>query len=104
TGAPMYVLSLRPQERQVVVGPKAALERTRLTAAGVTWIEGRPQGTRRASVQIRHRHPAAPATVCAVEPGRAEVIFDQPQLAITPGQAAVFYDGDVVLGGGWIDN
>jgi len=104
TGAPMYVLALRPQDRQVVVGPKASLERTRLTASGVNWIEGRPQETRRASVQIRHRHPAAAATVRAVDDAHAEVIFDQPQLAITPGQAAVFYDGDVVLGGGWIDN
>jgi tRNA-specific 2-thiouridylase len=104
TGAPMYVLALRPQERQVVVGPKAALEGTRLTASGVNWIEGLPQGSRRASVQIRHRHPAASATVRAVDETRAEVIFDQPQVAITPGQAAVFYDGDVVLGGGWIDN
>jgi tRNA-specific 2-thiouridylase len=104
TGAPMYVLALKPQDRQVVVGPKASLERTRLTASGVNWIEGRPQETRRASVQIRHRHPAAAATVRAVDDAHAEVIFDQPQLAITPGQAAVFYDGDVVLGGGWIDN
>jgi tRNA-specific 2-thiouridylase len=70
----------------------------------VNWIEGLPQGSRRASVQIRHRHPAAPATIRAVDDDRAEVTFDQPQLAITPGQAAVFYDGDVVLGGGWIDN
>jgi tRNA-uridine 2-sulfurtransferase len=104
TGAPMYVLALRPQERQVIVGPKASLERTRLTASGVNWIEARPQGSCRASVQIRHRHPAAPATVRAVDDGRAEVLFDTPQLAITPGQAAVFYDGDIVVGGGWIDN
>jgi tRNA-specific 2-thiouridylase len=55
-------------------------------------------------VQIRHRHPASPATVSAGDAGRVEVIFDEPQIAITPGQAAVFYDGDVVMGGGWIDN
>jgi tRNA-specific 2-thiouridylase len=104
TGAPMYVLALRPQDREVVVGPRASLERTRLTASGVNWIEGVPQGSRRGNVQIRHRHPAAPATIHAVDDSRAEVIFDQPQLAITPGQAAVFYDGEVVVGGGWIDN
>jgi tRNA-specific 2-thiouridylase len=62
-----------------------------------------PAGAVRAAVQIRHRHPAAPATVRAVGDGRAEVTFDAPQIAITPGQAAVFYDGDAVLGGGWID-
>src|SRR6185295_7643080 len=104
TGAPMYVLALRPQERQVVVGPKASLEQTRLTASGVNWIEGMPAGSRRATVQIRHRHPAAPATVRAIDELHAEVTFDEPQIAITPGQAAVFYDGDVVVGGGWIDN
>ena len=102
TGAPMYVLALKPDDRQVVVGPKAALERTTLTASGVNWIEGVPAAPVRASVQIRHRHPAAPAMVRAVGDGRADVIFDTPQIAITPGQAAVFFDGDVVLGGGWI--
>jgi len=103
TGTPLYVLELRPHDRQVVVGPKSSLERTRLTASGVNWIEGQPSGPRRASVQIRHRHPAAPATVYARDDSRVDVIFDEPQIAITPGQAAVVYDGDVVLGGGWID-
>jgi len=105
TGAPMYVLALKPDDRQVVVGPKASLERTTLTASGVNWIEGAPAGPRRVHVQIRHRHPAAPATVCAAGDGRADVVFDAPQIAITPGQAAVFYDDadtDVVVGGGWI--
>src|SRR2546427_72652 len=97
TGAPMYVLALKPDDRQVVVGPKAALERTTLSASGVNWIEGVPAAPVRASVQIRHRHPAAPAMVRAVGDGRADVIFDAPQIAITPGQAAVFFDGDVVL-------
>ncbi len=104
TGAPMYVLALRPDDRQVVVGPKASLERATLSASGVNWIAGAPSAPMRAHVQIRHRHPAAPATVCAVGEGRVEVTFDAPQIAITPGQAAVFYDGDTVLGGGWIDN
>ena len=104
TGAPLYVLELRPAERQVVVGPRASLERTSLTASGVNWIESRPAGPHRATVQIRHRHPAAAATVRATGDSCAEVIFDEPQIAVTPGQAAVFYDGDVVIGGGWIDN
>jgi tRNA-uridine 2-sulfurtransferase len=102
-GAPMYVLELRPDARQVVVGPKVSLERTRLTASGVNWIETRPEAAIRATVQIRHRHPAAPATVRAIDDARAEVVFDEPQIAVTPGQAAVFYDGDIVVGGGWID-
>jgi tRNA-specific 2-thiouridylase len=104
TGAPMYVLSLKPDSLDVVVGPKGSLEQTTLTASGVNWIEGSPAGPRRACVQIRHRHQPAPATIRATGHGHAEVVFDAPQIAVTPGQAAVFYDGDVVLGGGWIDN
>ncbi len=103
TGAPMYVLALRPTERQVVVGSKASLERTALTASGVNWIVEAPAGSQRVAAQIRHRHQAAAATVRTAGDGRAEVIFDTPQMAITPGQAVVFYDEDVVVGGGWID-
>jgi tRNA-specific 2-thiouridylase len=99
----LYVLALRPDQQQVVVGAKGALERTSLTASGVNWIAAAPGGDRRVSAQIRYRHAAAPATVRAAGPARAEVAFDTPQIAITPGQAVVFYDGDVVVGGGWID-
>jgi tRNA-specific 2-thiouridylase len=103
TGSPLYVLALRSLDRQVVVGPRTSLERTTLTASGVNWIVAVPAGALRVTAQIRHRHPAAPAVVRAVGPARAEVVFDAPQLAVTPGQAAVFYDGDVVVGGGWIE-
>jgi tRNA-specific 2-thiouridylase len=103
TGTPMYVLALRPADQQVVVGPKASLERTRLTASGVNWIVEEPTHTLRAAAQIRHHHEAAPAAVRSLGDGRAEAIFDTPQLAISPGQAVVFYDGDSVVGGGWID-
>jgi tRNA-specific 2-thiouridylase len=105
-GRPRYVLSLRPVDHQVVVGPRSALERTTLTASGVNWIQGRPDGPLRVTAQIRHRHQPAPARVWALEDetsSRAHVEFDEPQVAITPGQAVVFYEGDVVLGGGWID-
>jgi len=103
TGTPLYVLSLRPTAQQVVVGPKTSLERTRLTASDVNWIVAEPSGTLRAAAQIRHHHQAAPAAVRSLGEGRAEVVFDAPQLAISPGQAVVFYDGDAVIGGGWID-
>jgi tRNA-specific 2-thiouridylase len=103
TGAPMYVLALKPAERQVIVGPRASLERRTLTASGVNWILDAPVQPRRVTAQIRHRHHAAPASVRAIGDARAEAVFDNPQVAITPGQAVVFYDGDIVVGGGWID-
>jgi len=103
TGAPMYVLAMRPADQQVIVGPKASLEQTTLTASGVNWIIEEPAGTLRVEAQIRHHHQAAPAAVRSLGEGRAEVVFDAPQLAISPGQAVVFYDGDAVVGGGWID-
>lgn len=104
TGRPMYVVALRPETNTVVVGDRAALERTHLVAREVNWIAGAPpDGPIRAQVQIRHRHAAAWATVQPVGADGVEVDFDQPQAAIAPGQAAVFLDGDEVLGGGWIE-
>ena len=103
TGSPLYVLELRPADRQVIVGPRTSLEKTTLTASGVNWIVEEPAHPLKISAQFRHRHQAAPATVRSLGTGRAEVVFDLPQVAITPGQAVVFYSADVVVGGGWID-
>jgi tRNA-specific 2-thiouridylase len=101
---PMYVLELRPAEKTVVVGPRPELERTTLTASRVNWISGvAPTNPLRVSAQIRHRHQPAAATVRALDGSRAAVEFDTPVVAITPGQAVVLYDGDLVVGGGWID-
>jgi tRNA-specific 2-thiouridylase len=102
--SPMYVLALRPEDRQIVVGAREALERTTLTASQVNWIVDRPEAGRRVTAQIRHRHQAAPAVVQAAGDERAVVTFDRPQTAVTPGQAVVFYEGDLVVGGGWIDS
>lgn len=103
-GAPLYVLRIDASAQQVTVGPRASLERTHLTASSVNWVStAPPTGPVRVEAQIRHRHPAAAATVCALEAGRADVLFETPQLAVSPGQAVVFYDGDTVIGGGWID-
>ena len=102
--APMYVLQLRPEEKAVVVGPRPELERTRLTASNVNWIAGTPPaGPLRVAAQIRHRHQPAAGTVSALDNNRASLEFDAPVLAITPGQAVVFYCDDDVVGGGWID-
>ncbi len=101
---PLYVLAIKRESAQVVVGGRDALGRTTLTASEVNWVSGvAPTDWLRVSAQIRHRHSAAPAKVRSTEDGRAELEFDTPQTAITPGQAVVFYDGDEVLGGGWID-
>jgi tRNA-specific 2-thiouridylase len=102
---PLYVLEVRPVDRTIVVGGEEALEGNRLVAREVNWLSvPEPAGDRRAEVQIRYRHAAAPATLRPREGGRVEVVFDEPQRAITPGQAAVFYDDDACLGGGWIES
>jgi tRNA-specific 2-thiouridylase len=104
TGTPLYVLRIDPQSREVTVGPRSALARTSLTASGVNWISvDRPGGWMTAQAQIRHRHRAAAGRVRALDGSRAEFEFIEPQPAITPGQAVVFYDDEVVVGGGWID-
>lgn len=101
---PLYVVEIRPEEARVVVGPREALDREGLTASGVNWVSGVPEAAwREVAAQIRHRHQAAPARVRAIDAERAEVRFDRPQPAVTPGQAVVFYDGDEVVGGGWIE-
>jgi tRNA-specific 2-thiouridylase len=101
---PMYVLELRASEQTVVVGARPELERTSLTASQVNWVAGEaPSGPLRVTAQIRHRHQPAAATLMSIGTARAALEFDQPQMAITPGQAVVFYDGDIVVGGGWID-
>jgi tRNA-specific 2-thiouridylase len=104
TAAPLYVTRIDRESGTVTVGPREALRRTQLTASEVNWISGRPpERPIRAAAQIRHRHAPAAGTVSVIGEGRASMIFDEPQLAVTPGQAVVFYDGDCVLGGGWID-
>ena len=104
SGVRLYVVDIDAGEGAVTVGPREALERTTLTASGVNWIAGTPPpaGTR-ITAQIRYRHKEAAATIDPFDADRVAVTFDEPQHAVTPGQAVVFYDGDVVLGGGWID-
>jgi tRNA-specific 2-thiouridylase len=103
TGSPLYVLQIKGDSRQVVVGGSEALYSKALLAKRVNLISvERLEAPMRVAVKIRHRHEPAPAVIEASDPGEVTVTFDEPQRAITPGQAAVFYDGDVVVGGGWI--
>jgi tRNA-specific 2-thiouridylase len=105
TGEPLYVIATDSRSQRVTVGSNDDLLRANLTAREVNWVSiaGLPAPVR-AQVKIRNRHTAAPATLYPMaEPARVEVRFDEPQRAVTPGQAAVFYTGDLVLGGGWIE-
>jgi tRNA-specific 2-thiouridylase len=101
---PLYVLGINSDQNQVIVGGDEELSSNEFTAAGVNWIafDDRTEDVR-AEVRVRYRHTAAAATVSPIKAGRARVKFDEPQRAITPGQATVFYRGDQVLGGGWIE-
>ena len=103
TGKPLYVLSIDPETNRVIVGDDDALRTTLFEVEDVNWVSiERPTQPIRAAVKIRHKHEPAPALVEAIGDSRARIIFDAPQRAITPGQGAVFYDGDRVLGGAWI--
>ncbi len=102
-GRALYVVQLDAGSNRIVVGDEDELLRDAFTAAGVNWIAfDSPQGAVRADVRVRYRHTAAHSTIESVSAGRVRVTFDEPQRAITPGQATVFYRGDEVLGGGWI--
>jgi tRNA-uridine 2-sulfurtransferase len=102
-GKPLYVLAIDQKQNRVVVGDDRALRTTTFEIDDVNWVScERPQAPMRATVKIRHKHEPAPAVIEPLDSNRARVTFDSPQRAITPGQAAVFYDGDRVLGGGWI--
>ena len=102
-GYPVYVVALDPDRNIVFVGPESELYAEQARVSGVNWIEAPPSGPIRANVRIRYRHEEAPASLVPLDDHRVLVQFDQPQRAITPGQAAVFYgkEGEVI-GGGWI--
>ncbi len=102
-GKPLYVLSINPEKNRIVVGEDDALRTSSFEIEDVNWVSReKPSAPLRGFVKIRHKHEPAPAMVEALAANRARITFDSPQRAITPGQAAVFYDGEIVLGGGWI--
>jgi tRNA-uridine 2-sulfurtransferase len=105
TGEPLYVISTDPASQTVVVGANDELLCPRFFAREVNWVSiAGLSSPVRTQVKIRNKHAAAQSTLHPTDdPLRVQVIFDEPQRAVTPGQAAVFYDGDLVLGGGWIE-
>ncbi len=105
SASPLYVLQLDPVTRRVTAGHQEELLTRKLFVSGVNWIaELGLHEPCSLQVKIRHRHEGAPAMVEDLGNGRAAILFEEPQRAITPGQAAVFYQGDDVVGGGWIDS
>jgi tRNA-uridine 2-sulfurtransferase len=101
----LYVVGIDANDKSVTVGPREALERHALVATGVNWIAGEaPARGARVTAQIRHRHREAAATIAPGPDRTVHATFDEPQHAVAPGQAVVFYSGDEVLGGGWIAN
>ncbi len=102
---PLYVLSINPDDNSIVVGRDDELFKAELIGRETVWVSGHaPEEPIEAEVKIRYMHPGAKALVAPLEAGRVKVAFERPERAIAPGQAAVFYHGNVVLGGAWIES
>ncbi len=104
-GKPMYVIETDARNNRVVIGEEKYLYSSELVASSVNFVSitGAGKGVK-AQVKIRYKSPAAPATIYALDDDRVRVVFDEPQKAVTPGQSAVFYNGEMVLGGGIIES
>lgn len=103
---PLYVVQIERARNQIIVGEEEELEAIEFVAKGVNWVAfDEPSEPVRTAVKIRYRHEPAPATIYVLGDAHARIVFDEPQRAITPGQATIFYDietSDEVVGGGWI--
>ena len=103
TPQPLYVIEVDAENNRVVVGDDTALDRDEFTVQNCNWIPWEnPPASIEVTAKIRYNHPGTPATVTPLEQGRAKVKLHTPQRAVTPGQASVFYQDDLVVGGGWI--
>ena len=103
-GTPRYVVDINPQENTVVIGTDEELMEDKLVASSLNWISiDGLQSPLEVQAKIRYNHVPAPAVVYPQEPDKVHVVFKEPQRAITPGQAVVFYHNDTVVGGGWIE-
>ena len=101
--SPLFVVRVEPETDTVWVGGEQDLLGRALTAREVTWCGAAPEAAFACTARIRSRSPEVPARVAPGTAGRVRIVFQDPQRAIAPGQAVVFYDGDEVLGGGWIE-
>ena len=101
---PLYVVEIDARKRRVIVGERPFLSSTTCYLFDVNWHIEIPKAPFKAACKIRYRHKEAPALITPLASGGTKVVFDTPQFGITPGQAAVFYDQDRVLGGGWIES
>jgi tRNA-specific 2-thiouridylase len=103
-GTPLYVVALRPERNEVVLGAEAALFGETLTLGGVNWVScAPPTAPLDVTVKVRYAHAGTAARLAPLAGGRWRGDFAEPVRAIAPGQAAAFYRGDVLLGGGWIE-
>ncbi|SHI43493.1 tRNA (5-methylaminomethyl-2-thiouridylate)-methyltransferase [Malonomonas rubra DSM 5091] len=100
--APLFVVGINAENKQVIVGEREHLSRKELEIDGCNWSIEEPQETFKTYCRIRYRHHEVPATVQPLTNRQARIVFEDAQKGITPGQAAVFYADDLVLGGGWI--
>ncbi|MEI8355001.1 MAG: tRNA 2-thiouridine(34) synthase MnmA [Deltaproteobacteria bacterium] len=101
---PLYVLGVDAERREVLVGHRDELCSTGLSAGDVNWAINEPLSPLVALCKIRYRHNPVPSVITPLSSNRVEVRFQEPEKSVTPGQAVVFYDGDKVIGGGWIEH
>ena len=101
---PLYVIGIDAANRQVIVGEKQHLSVSGCHVFNVNWLIDPPSATIEAACRIRYRHQEVPSKLTILDDGIVQVAFDEPQYGVTPGQAAVFYHDDLVIGGGWIEN
>lgn len=102
---PLYVIGLDAARNQVIVGDRSSAGKPELTAARVNWVSiPEPTSPLAVEVQVRYRSAPVAATLIPLEQQRVRIVFEEPQFGVTPGQAAVFYQGEVLLGGGVIEN
>jgi tRNA-specific 2-thiouridylase len=102
-GEPYFVARIETDTNRVVIGQRDALNRTELTANQTNWLVDPPADAFRCQAMIRYNSHPAPATATALPDHRLHVVFDDPRFGVAPGQAVVCYDGERLLGGGWIE-